>query len=324
VPLLLEVPAADAGTRLDRFLALHLTGTTRARCRRLVEEGAVRVNGRRARKGDPVAAGDRVEVTGTVPTDAALHPVPDPDRPLLVLHADEHLVAVAKPAGVRTQPLRLGEPGTLASALVARFPECAAAAPDPRDAGLVQRLDRDTSGVLVAARTRAAWERLRAAFRAGEVEKVYLALVAGVPPGPLTVDAAIAPMGRDRRRVVALTGADARAGALAARTDVEVVRPLGGAALVRAHTHTGRRHQVRVHLAAAGYPLLGDPLYGGEVAGAPTPPGDHYYLHGAEVSLPHPADGRRVTFAAPLPDDFARAVSALAGPSPDVGGPSPA
>jgi 23S rRNA pseudouridine1911/1915/1917 synthase len=317
MPLLLEVAAEDSGARLDSFLARRLTGTTRARCRHLIEDGAVRVNGRRARKGLLLAAGDRVEVTGTVPTDAALHPVPEPEQPLLVLHADDHLVVVAKPAGVRTQPLRAGEGGTIASALVARFPECADAAADPRDAGLVQRLDRDTSGVLVAARTRAAWEQLRAAFRAGEVEKAYLALVAGVPAGPLTVDAPIAPMPRDRRRVVVVTDpAAARADALAARTEVEVVQPLAGAALVRARTHTGRRHQIRAHLAAAGYPLLGDTLYGEH---APAAPGDHFYLHAAEVSLPHPADAQRVTFAAPLPGDFERALAALA-----VGGPSPA
>ncbi|MBI5478641.1 MAG: RluA family pseudouridine synthase [Deltaproteobacteria bacterium] len=323
MPLLLEVPADAAGTRLDRFLALRLAGTTRARCRRLITDGEVRVNGRRASKGLLLHAGDHVEVSGTVPTDAALHPAPEPDQPLTVLHADEHLVVVVKPAGIRTQPLRAGEPGTIASALVARFPECTEAAPDPRDAGLAQRLDQDTSGILLAARTRATWDRLRAAFRAGEVEKVYLALVAGVPPGPLVVDAAIAPYPGDRRRVVASThpyaaprpGAlPARTevpGALPARTEVEVVQPLAGAALVRARTHTGRRHQIRAHLAAAGYPLLGDLLYGGEVTGLPATSTAHYYLHAARVTLPHPADGARVSYEAPLPDDFARAVAAL-------------
>jgi 23S rRNA pseudouridine1911/1915/1917 synthase len=315
VPLLLDVPPAAAGTRLDRFLQACLVGTTRGRCRRLIADGAVRVNGRRAPKGLLLEAGDRIEVTGTVPTDAALKPVPEPDQPLVVLHADAHVVVVVKPAGVHTQPLRAGERGTIASALVARFPECADAAPDPRDAGLVQRLDRDTSGILLAARTRAAWESLRAAFRAGEVEKTYLALVAGVPSGPLVVDAAIAPCPGDRRRVVASTDplAASRPGALPARTEAEVVRPLAGAALVRARTHTGRRHQIRAHLAAAGHPLLGDTLYGGHIAGAPATSAARHYLHAAQVTLPHPADGTRVTFAAPLPDDFVRAVATLAG-----------
>jgi 23S rRNA pseudouridine1911/1915/1917 synthase len=315
VPLLLEVPAAAAGTRLDRFLALRLAGTTRARCIRLIADVAVRVNGRPARKGLLLEAGDRVEVTGTVPTDAALRPVPEPDQPLDVLHADAHLVVVVKPSGIRTQPLRAGERGTFASALVARFPECADAAPDPRDAGLVQRLDQDTSGVLLAARTRAAWEALRAAFRAGDVEKIYLALVAGVPPGPLLVDAAIAPYPGDRRRVVASTDefATVRPGALPARTDVEVVQTLRGGALVRACTRTGRRHQIRAHLAAAGYPLLGDLLYGGEVTGLPATSPARFYLHAFRVTLPHPVDGARVSYEAPLPDDFAQAVAALAG-----------
>jgi 23S rRNA pseudouridine1911/1915/1917 synthase len=309
MPLLLEVDPDAAGTRLDRFLAQRLAGTTRARCTRLVADGAVRVNGRPARKGLLLAAGDRVEVTGTVPTDAALRPVPELDQPLAVLHADAHLVVVVKPAGLRTQPLRAGERGTLASALVARYPECADAGADPRDAGLVQRLDRETSGVLVGARTRAAWAALRAAFHAGEVEKVYLALVGGVPAGPFVVDAVIAPCPGDRRRVVASTDplVAMRPGALAARTEVDVVRALRGAALVRACTRTGRRHQIRAHLATAGHPLLGDRLYGGaDVAGAP------HYLHAARVSLPHPADGTRVSYEAPLPDGFARAVEALA------------
>ena len=312
MPLLLEVPADAAGARLDRFLATRVAGTTRARCRRLIEDGAVRVNGRRARKGQLLDAGDRVEVAGPLPTDAALHPVPEPDRPLEVVHADAHLVVVVKPAGTRTQPLRAGEHGTVASALVARFPDCADAAPDPRDAGLAQRLDLGTSGILVAARTRAAWEQLRAAFREGEVEKLYLALVTGTPPGPLTVEAAIGPCPGDRRRVVASTdpAAAARPGTLPARTEVEVVRPLAGAALVRARTRTGRRHQIRAHLAAAGYPLLGDQLYGG-VVDATAVAG--YFLHAAQVTLPHPADRRLVTFTAPLPDEFARAVAALAG-----------
>jgi 23S rRNA pseudouridine1911/1915/1917 synthase len=324
VALLLEVSADAAGTRLDCFLATRLAGTTRVRCQRLITEGEVRVNGRRARKGLLLQPGDRVEVSGTIPTDAALHPVPEPGEPLTVLHADSHLVVVVKPAGIRTQPLRAGERGTIASALVARFPECADAAPDPRDAGLAQRLDQDTSGVLLAARSRATWELLRAAFRAGEVEKVYLALVAGVPPGPFVVDATVAPYPGDRRRVMASTdpSAASRPGALPARTEVELVRTLADAALVRARTRTGRRHQIRVHLAAAGYPLLGDALYGGAVVGVPVVLIAHHYLHAAQVTLPHPADGARVTYAAPLPDGFARVVAALAGEAPPHVGPS--
>jgi 23S rRNA pseudouridine1911/1915/1917 synthase len=313
VPLLLEVTPQDAGTRLDRFLAAKLPGTTRARCRRLIEEGAVRVAGRKAVKGTLLAAGDRIEIVAPVPTDEALRPVPAPELPLEVLHADDLLVVVAKAAGVRTQPLRAGEPGTLASALVARFPDCATAAPDPRDGGLLQRLDHDTSGVLVAARTPAAWARLRGAFRDGAVTKEYLALVRGVPAAPQVLDGAIAPCPGDRRRVVVVPELEAwsRPGAQPARTEIVAVEALTAAALVRARTSSGRRHQIRAHLAAAGHPLWGDELYGGgeplpTVAGAPR-----HFLHAATIVLPHPGDGVPVTFAAPLPADFAAAVAAL-------------
>jgi len=287
--------------------------------------------------------GDVVEIEGPLPTEKNLRPVPEPDQPLTLIHADRHLVVVAKPAGIPTQPIRPGERGTLASAVVARFPDCLRASPDPRDGGFVQRLDRDTSGVIIAARSRKAWEQIRASFRKGAVEKTYLALVAGSPPESFVVEYWIAPYPGDKRRVIAVpSNTVPPEDALSARTEVKVLRRFTAHALVAATTRTGRRHQIRAHLAAAGYTLLGDPLYGptehgasGELtpaAGEPTPAGTEdtapeartalalpqglslarHLLHASRITLPHPEHGGLVTFEAPLPDEAERILAALA------------
>ena len=196
----LTVDAAEAGLRLDAFLARRGLFASTAASRRFLAEPAarVRVDGRPARKGERLAAGQRVEVPEPPPV-AAAGPgstiEADPSLALEVLYADEALVAVAKPAGLPSHPLRPGERGTVASALVARFPECAQASPDPREGGLVHRLDTGTSGVLVAARQRALWTPLHEALGGGG-EKTYLAEVAGA----CTATVVDAPIGRVGRR----------------------------------------------------------------------------------------------------------------------------
>jgi 23S rRNA pseudouridine1911/1915/1917 synthase len=305
---ILEVPDEAAGERLDRVLA-DLTGVSRRAIMHLIGAGRVAVNGRPAAKGQQVAAGDRVAVTGELPTAEARRPVPEPDLPVRLVHADGAIVVVDKPAGMPSHPLRPGERGTLAGALVARFPGCASASPDPREGGLAHRLDTDTSGLLVAARTRPAWDRLREAFRAGQVDKEYVAIVVGQPPDHFTVDRPLAGDPRDPRRVIVASGAATRGRALPAVTEATLVRRLRGAALVRLRAHTGRRHQVRVHLAHAGYPLLGDRLYGRpgplEVTG--------HLLHAERLTFPHPSSGECVTFEAALPGELARVIEELGG-----------
>src|SRR5262249_3221356 len=181
----------DAPGRADRTVAARLPGRSRHAIARAFAEGRVRVNGRPARKGQTVAPGDLVEV-GDVPGRDELVPAPQPELPLAVIYADEARVALDKPPGMASQPLVAGELGTLANALLARFPECAAAGADPREAGLAHRLDAGTSGVLLAARRRAVWDTLRAEFRGGRVLKTYLALVAGTVDAPREIEAAIA------------------------------------------------------------------------------------------------------------------------------------
>ncbi|HEY0706519.1 MAG TPA: S4 domain-containing protein, partial [Polyangia bacterium] len=168
-----EVATDEEGLRLDAWLVRRGLATSAAAARRLIADGGVRVEGRSARKGEPVRAGD--VVTCAAPEDFVI--LPEAEAPLEVLFVDEHLVAVAKPAGVPVHPLRAGETGTLAAALIARFPECARASTDPREGGFAHRLDTGTSGAIVAARNQSVYLRLREALAAGLSEKRYLAEV---------------------------------------------------------------------------------------------------------------------------------------------------
>lgn len=283
------------------MVAEHLR-ISHAAARRLLEEGMVRLGSRRPRKGERVAAGQRITVEGAIPDAAGLRPLPQPELPLVVLHADEALLALDKPAGIPCHPLRAGETGTLANALVARFPECAYAGDDPREGGLVQRLDTGTSGVLLAARDGATWRALRALLSSGRSDKEYLALVDGVVRQPGEVTRALLHAPGDARRVLCVP--EDTPEARPARTRYQ---PIGGDSrhtLLRAFTSTGRMHQVRAHLADAGHPLTGDVLYGG----APELPA--FLLHAARLVLPHPRGGT-LDLRAPLPAPSLAVLAAL-------------
>lgn len=265
----------------------------------------MRVDGARAAKGARVHGGALVSVEREPPREDELRPLPDAGAPLDVLLVDEAIVALAKPAGMATHPLRAGEHGTLANALVARFPECALVADDAREGGVAHRLDTETSGVVLAARTRAAWQSLRRAFSDGAVAKEYLALVAGAPPERATVAAALVHAGK-RVRVARDSDLDR----LAARTEVETLARGAGVALVRARSSSGRMHQIRVHLSHLGHPLVGDALYGGPPPAAGT---RGHFLHAAAVTFPHPATGTPTRIEAPLPPDRAAVLVAVVG-----------
>jgi 23S rRNA pseudouridine1911/1915/1917 synthase len=283
------VPPEHAGERLDVFLAR--SAGSRAAAQRLLEAGAVLVDGRPRPKRHAVAAGERVEVSA--PPEPP--PAEVPDAPYAIAWEDEHLLVVDKPAGVVVHPGAGHRGGTLVQALAGRV----AGGEDPERPGVVHRLDRDTSGLLLLARSDAVHGALQAALRAREIERTYLALVDGRPGARRgTIDA---PLGRDRRvRTRISTDTDDPRDAV---THFEVERHLPRSTLLRVRLETGRTHQIRAHLKAIGHPVLGDPEYGVPGHGL-----RRQFLHAAQLSFTHPVTGERIEVASPLPADLAEAL----------------
>jgi len=292
----------DEAGRLDLVLCKRMPGVSRRRVQAMIRAGQVRLDGRAAEKGSFVAAGANIAVRSPPVDDDALRAEPEPDALLEVLHEDAALIALAKPAGVPSHPLRAGESGTLANALVARFPECRSVGDDPREAGLAHRLDIDTSGVLLAARDAESWRRLRASFGSGEVRKEYLALVVGRVDEDGRCDA---PLEQRGRRVAISEGLDG----IQASTAWTVAERLPAHTLLRCTSRSGRMHQVRVHLAHAGWPLLGDATYGH--APAADAPLVGHFLHASAIDLAHPRHGAHLRIEAPLPADREATLAAL-------------
>jgi 23S rRNA pseudouridine1911/1915/1917 synthase len=293
----LRLPLTAQG-RLDRVLADAL-GLGRAAVKRAFRLGDVRVGGRRVRASDPALPGALVELEIEPP---AGPPAPEPEAPLRVLAVHPRLLVVDKPAGVAVHPLAPNEGGTLANAVVARYPECAEASPEPREGGAVQRLDLETSGCVVFARDPEAWQEIHEALRSRQVEKVYLALVAGRVPagGVLSV-----PLAQRGSRVLPAPD-DVAAERLAAKgstprpaeTHYDVERAFERFTLLRVRIVTGVMHQIRVHLAYLGHPVAGDVTYGGEAAAVPGLP--RQFLHAWKVALDAPGGGR-LAAESPLP-----------------------
>ena len=302
------IPAELRGQRLDQALAALFPDFSRTRLKRWIAAGRVRVDGREPRPRDLVAGGERIELTPLVESQPQVAPEP---IALKVVHADEALLVIDKPAGLVVHPGAGNPRATLQNALLHLEPALAAL---PRS-GIVHRLDKDTSGLLVVARTAAAHARLTRALASHTVEREYQAVVTGVMTAGGTVDAPLDRHPVDRLRMAV------RADGRAAVTHYRVL------ARFRAHTHvrveleTGRTHQIRVHLAHAGFPLVGDPLYGRRLL---LPRGataeleatlkafKRQALHAARLAFEHPHSGQAVSFTAPLPADFAALIAALA------------
>ncbi len=285
------VAEADAGLRLDAWLGAQAGIGARAEAERLVAAGRVLVDGRVERKSYRVIAGETVEATpfpaGVLEaTDLSLH----------VLHADPHLLVVEKPAGLATHPAGRDGKTTLAHGLLA----LGAAGGEPDRPGIVHRLDRDTSGLLVVARSERAHERLSELVRRREVERTYLALVKGAPRSRTgRVDA---PLGRDRkdrlrRSLDTATPRDAV-------TWFELRERIGQRSLLEVRLETGRTHQIRVHLEAIGLPVCGDPVYGIAADLGLR----RQFLHAHRLAFEHPFGGGRIDLVSPLPGDLAAAL----------------
>jgi 23S rRNA pseudouridine1911/1915/1917 synthase len=317
----------DAGSRLDRFvvdaLAREGHAVSRAELQRWIEHGHVTVAGRARRAAEKVRAGDVVEVVPEPPARSTAEP--DAGVPFEVLHVDDAVVVVNKPPGVVVHPARGHEGGTLVNGLLALGLFDASALEGEREnegdaegsqdpifhvrPGIVHRLDKGTSGVLVVARTAAAREKLKAQFQAHSMGREYVALCAGVVAAR-TIATLHGRHPTDRLRFTTRVTTGKRA-----VTHVRVIEQLGGATYAACTLETGRTHQIRVHLAEAGTPVLGDPVYGR----SPKDPAvravadalGHQALHARLLAFIHPATGQRVEFVAPPPDDFLRALESL-------------
>jgi 23S rRNA pseudouridine1911/1915/1917 synthase len=289
----LVVGEEHAGDRLDQFLAAPLG--SRAQAQAVIDTGRVRVNGTARAKRFLLGGGERIEIDPLVGDEPPIDE-PDPTVPFEIAWEDEHLLVVDKPAGVVVHPARGHRTGTLAQGLTGR----AAGGEDPWRAGIVHRLDRETSGLLVVAKSDAVHRALKALLAERELRREYLALVDGLPDARTgTIDA---PIGRDRRDrvLMSIDTDDPRE----ARTHFELVKPLPAAALLRVVLDTGRTHQIRVHMAAIGHPVCGDSAYGGPMSYGLT----RQFLHAARLAFPHPVTGEAIDITSELPPDLAAAL----------------
>jgi 23S rRNA pseudouridine1911/1915/1917 synthase len=301
------VSHADAGQRLDVFLSA-VSGLSRTHVQRLIEAGHVLVDGHSQKSRHRVSPGEQILLG--IPPSAPLLLAPEP-IPLDILHEDEDLIVLNKPPGMVVHPGAGRSTGTLVNALLAYCGTLPGIGGVERP-GIVHRLDRDTSGVLVVAKTEAAHHSLSRQFKARVVTKRYLALVHGeVRQGSGRIEAAIGRREDDRKRM----GVRLRGGR-EARTVYHVLRRLRGMTLLALDLETGRTHQIRVHLAHIGHPVVGDQVYGGRRerrrGASDEPHADRQMLHAWRLAFHHPTTGVWVEFTAPVPEDFLR----LTGPLP--------
>ena len=314
-----EVPAALDGQRLDRVLSMA-TGLARSQVHDLVVDGAVTVDGAvEERPGRRLSAGQ--VVVADLPGPVRGGPEADPDVSISVVHEDEWLLVIDKAPGVVVHPGAGSAGRTLVNGLLARYPELAGVG-QPDRPGIVHRLDKGTSGLLLVARTPAAYEELTAMLAAREVSRRYVALVEGLVASDRGV--VDAPVGRSARQPTRMA---VSAAGREARTSYTVVRrfPAAGMSLLHCHLETGRTHQIRVHLTSIGHPVVGDRQYrrpprpgsagppAGTVAARP-------FLHAAELRLEHPAGTGPLVVHSPLPTDLTAALAVLEAAEAEAGG----
>ncbi|MFT4549598.1 MAG: 23S rRNA pseudouridine1911/1915/1917 synthase [Verrucomicrobiales bacterium] len=284
---------SDVGKRLDRFLAENATELSRSRLQALIKEGAITLNSKGAKPRQSLSLGDQIVVKIPDPTPAEALPE---DIPLDVLFEDEHLLVVNKDSGLVVHPAAGNWDGTLVNALLHHCRGRLASIGGVERPGIVHRLDKDTSGCLVVAKTDAVHQSLTEQFSSRQVSKFYLAVVKGRPPmdsGHLENQIARDPRNRQKMTVVMPP-----AGKLAI-TDYRVVMPMADSSLVECELHTGRTHQIRVHMRELGHPILGDPIYAKNSAGAPR-----LMLHAWKLGFKHPDSGEDLAFQSPIPDAF--------------------
>ena len=296
----LTVAEDEAELRLDQFLAAHLADRTRSQVQRLIKEGRARLGAKVARPSTAVHPGD--VVTLEIPPPTAATPQPQA-LPIEIIHDDPDIVVVNKPAGMVVHPAAGHADGTLVNALLHHVGDLSGIGGELRP-GIVHRLDRGTSGVMVVAKNDQAHAGLSRQFKEREVEKEYMALVWGVVQQGRRIDL---PIGRDIKQRQKVSARSRRA--REAVTRVTKAEHLDGASFLHVAIATGRTHQIRVHLSEIGHPVVEDSVYGGTRRHVPPHLRavlrlDRPFLHAARLAFTHPRDGHRVEYSCPLPDDL--------------------
>ncbi len=290
--------ADSPGARLDKYVTDKLSELSRTQVQKLIEAGYVTVNGRIARAGLKLDAGDNISVIIPPPPPSPLSPE---SIPLTILYEDNDVLVIDKPAGLTTHPSPGHPGGTLVNAILAHYPQLADMGGSLRP-GIVHRLDRDTSGLIVVAKNSAAQMNLVSQFKARIVRKTYLVLVKGrLTPERGAIEAPIGRSPSDRKRMAVTSGGRE------ARTTYKVVKYLGDYTLLEVKPETGRTHQIRVHLAAIGYPVVGDAVYGVKSDFL-----SRQFLHAYRLGFKLPSTGEYVEFTADLPPDLDSALKAIA------------
>jgi len=299
--LQIAVEAGDAGRRLDRIVVKECPELSRTRVQELIEEGLVRLNGKSAKDSHKVRVGDVIEVVAQprAPLQAEAESIP-----LEVLYEDDDVIAINKPAGMMVHAGAGNSRGTLVNALLGRG-EALSQANDPLRPGIVHRIDKDTSGILLVAKNDFVHAKLAEGFRLRTIKKTYLALVQGLlkeERGRIEL-----PIARDPNRRSRMTAKDAGRlpNSRAARTDWRVLARIDTTTLVEVQLHSGRTHQIRVHFSALKHPVVGDTLYGAagqlHVGSGTLPAPGRNFLHAAKIGFPQPRNGETIQVAAPLP-----------------------
>lgn len=306
-PTVIVLSEDDAGERIDRVLARRCPEFSRSALQRWIEQGRVEQAGEVVSRRTKAQGGAEVSIHPAPPESMSAEPQ---EIPLEILFEDTHLIVLDKPAGLVVHPAPGHADGTLVNALL--YHAKVQGGDDPLRPGIVHRLDKDTSGVMVVAKTPQAHERLVEMFQQHELERAYLAIAVGRPPRSITYDTFHRRHPAHRKKFTSRSDRGRRA-----VTHLETVELLHGSALVRCYLETGRTHQIRVHLAEHGYPVLGDPLYGKSIGDprlrrASTELG-RQALHAALLAFAHPVTSEEMRFETEPPEDFQRALSTLRG-----------
>lgn len=305
------VPAGCLPIRLDVFVHRCLPHLSLREIRKAIDEAEILVNSRKGKKGQILFAGDVASVAAASLL-LAKGPLPNSDLEVKILHEDEAIVVVDKPAGMATHGTSAKDTATLANFLVALYPLLCEVGKSPWEPGLVHRLDRETSGIVLVAKDQGSFGHLRSQFRCGQVEKKYWALVSGRPARRGIVAYPLIHDPKDQRKMRAVVeerGGRDQARKWPALTRFRALSQAQGWSLLEVEIRTGVTHQIRAHLEAIGHPLAGDPLYGGD---RPPPSAlQRQFLHAFYLRLRHPSGGHEVAFSSPLPAELREVLSRL-------------